>query len=59
MNDAIGPCPEALADELSACEEKTFETNSQVKRETLGALRALEKEIAKDDWMFQKPRHTL
>ena len=48
-----------MADELSACEEKMFETNSQVKRETLGALRALEKEITKDDWMYSKPRTSL
>ena len=55
----VKPYTEALADDLSACEDKMAETNSQVKRETLGALRALEKEIASDDWMFSKPRHSL
>eukprot|EP00740_Mantoniella_antarctica_P009943 CAMPEP_0181371504 /NCGR_PEP_ID=MMETSP1106-20121128/14125_1 /TAXON_ID=81844 /ORGANISM="Mantoniella antarctica, Strain SL-175" /LENGTH=97 /DNA_ID=CAMNT_0023488629 /DNA_START=171 /DNA_END=461 /DNA_ORIENTATION=+ len=40
----------ALADEARACEDKVLETHAQVRRETLGALRALEKDIAKDDW---------
>lgn len=53
-----GPCPAALADELRASEDKQEETESQVKRDTLGALRALEKELRDTDWMYEAPRHS-
>lgn len=54
-----GPFPTAWADDLASSETKMAETETRVQRETLSALRAMEKDVAKDDWMYQAPRHSL
>ena len=46
-----------MADDVAAREDKRRDTSARVDKETLASLRALEKEIEADAWMYAKPRH--
>ena len=49
----------AVADDVAAREDKRRDTSARVDKETLASLRALEKEIEADAWMYAKPRSTV
>lgn len=48
-----------MADDVAAREDKRRDTSARVDKETLASLRALEKEIEADAWMFARPRTTI
>ena len=50
---------QAMADDVAAREDKRRDTSARVDKETLASLRALEKEIEADAWMYAKPRSTV
>ena len=56
--DAEAHALAATADDFAATEEKRTETERETRKDVLGELRALEKEIERDDWKFERPRHS-